>query len=151
MKENKFSVKFFQGLKGMWATEFQRALGEDADYILCDGFCSEDYPFKGAKDLGKHFYEEFGKYSVSIGMYYAVCQALWQTIEKAGTLDGAKVRQAVLDNVFDTVNGTVDSDERGIALFPLAGLRWWKGRQWVIYPFDFAKYKLKVAPPWDKR
>jgi branched-chain amino acid transport system substrate-binding protein len=151
MKENKFSVKYFQGLKGTWATEFQKALGRDADYVLCDGFWSEDYPFKGAKELGKRFYEEFGKNSVGIGMYYAVCQILFQAVEKAGTLNGAKVRQAVLDNEFETVNGKVKYDEKGVALFPLADFQWWKGRQRVIYPFHLAKYKIKPAPPWEKR
>jgi branched-chain amino acid transport system substrate-binding protein len=138
-------------MKGTWATAFYNALGRDADYVLCDGFWSEDYPFKGAKEVGKRFYEEFGKYSVGVGMYYAVCQTLFQAIEKAGTLDGAKVRQGVLANVFETVNGKVKYDERGVALFPLADFQWWNGKQQVVYPFDLARYKVKTAPPWDRR
>lgn len=151
MKENKFSVKSFQGMKGTWATAFYNALGRDADYVLCDGFWSEDYPFKGAKELGKRFVRDYGKHSVGIGMYYAVCQTLFQAIGKAGTLDGAKVRQAVLDNVFETVNGKVKYDGRGVALFPLADFQWWEGKQQVIYPLDLAKYKIKPSPAWDKR
>jgi len=151
MKKLNFSVKFFHGMKGTWATEFYEALGKDAQYVFCDGFWSGDYPFKGAKELGARYYKEFGKHSVSAGMYYALCQTLWQAIEKAGTLDSAKVRQVVLDNQFDTVNGKVDYDERGIALFPLADLQWWKGKQQVIYPFEYSKSKVKIAPPWNKR
>jgi branched-chain amino acid transport system substrate-binding protein len=151
MKEMNFSVKFFQGFKGTWPTDFYNALGEDADYILCDGFWSEDYPFPGAKELGEAYYKEFNSRSVSVGMYYAVCQILWQAIEKAGTLDSAKVRQAVLDNQFETVNGRVDYDQRGIALFPEADLQWWKGKQEVVYPLEYSRFKVKVAPAWDKR
>jgi branched-chain amino acid transport system substrate-binding protein len=151
MKENDLSVKVFQGMKGTWAPEFVEALGKDSDYIVYDAFWSEDYPFKGAKDLGKRYTKEFEQQAVGAGMYYAVCQTLFQAIEKAGTLDGAKVRQAVLDNKFETVNGPVDYDERGIALFPLGDGQWLNGKRRSIYPFDLAKYKLKIAPPWDKR
>jgi branched-chain amino acid transport system substrate-binding protein len=151
MKDLNFNLKFFHGMKGTWAAEFYKALGKDADYVFCDGFWSEDYPFKGANKLGVCYYKEHGKYSVSVGMYYALCQILWQAIEKAGTLDSAKVRQAVLDNQFDTVNGKVDYDERGIALFPLAEFQWWNGKQQVVYPFEYSKLKVKIAPPWDQR
>jgi len=151
MKENNLNVKHFCGMKGTWATKFYEALGKDAEYIFCDGFWSMDYPFPGAKKLGECYYKEHGKYSVSVGMYYALCQVLWQAIEKAGTLDSAKVRQAVLYNEFDTVMGKVDYDERGIALFPLAQFQWWNGKQQVIYPFEYSKFKVKIVPPWDKR
>jgi len=151
MKENNFSVKFFHGWKSTWATEFYEALGKDAEYIFCDGFWSMDYPFPGAKELGQCYYKEHGRYSVSVGMYYALCQILWQAVEKAGTLDSEKVRQAVLYNEFDTVMGKVDYDERGIALFPLAEFQWWKGKQQIVYPFEYSKFEVKIAPPWDKR
>ncbi len=151
MKEMNFSVKFFSGLKGTWATEFYKALGKDADYILCDGFWSMDYPFAGAKELGEQFHEEFGKYSVSVGMYYALCQILWQAIERAGTLDSAKIRQAVLNNEFDTVMGKVDYDDRGVALFRLAEFQWWNGKQELVYPLERSKFEVMIAPPWDSR
>jgi len=151
MRKMNFSVKFFQGYKGTWASEFYKSLGKDADYIFCDGFWSEDYPFPNAKELGERYYKDFGKHSVGAGMYYAVCQILWQAIEKAGTLDSAQVRQAVLDNKFDTVMGKVDYDERGIAIFTPAYFQWWKGKQEIIYPFEYSKFKLKITPPWNKR
>ena len=97
------------------------------------------------------YYDHYGKYSTNVGMYYAVAQTLFQAIEKAGTLDSAKVRQAVLDNTFETVNGPVDYDEKGVALFPLGDNQWLKGKRRNIYPFDLAKYKVKAAPPWEKR
>ena len=151
MKENKLNVKVFQGMKGTWPNEVAEALGRDADYVLYDAFWSEDYPFKGAKNLGKRYTKKHGTQAVGIGMYYAVAQTLFQAIEKAGTLDSAKVRQAVLDNVFETVNGPVDYDEKGVALFPLGDGQWLKGKRRSVYPFDQAKYKVEAAPPWDKR
>jgi len=151
IKERNLSVKFLQGWKGTWPVEFWKALGPDTENIMCDGFWSMDYPFAGAKALGEKYFQEHGKYSVGIGMYYALCQILWEAIEKAGTLDGAKVRQAVLDNQFDTMNGKVDYDEKGVAIFPCPDFQWRDGKQTVIYPIELASTKPQPMKPWDQR
>ena len=151
MKENKLNVKYFHGWKGTWAGEFWGALGKDAQYVLSDGFWSMDFPYPGARQLGERYYEKFKKYSVSVGATYGLCQILWQAIEKAGTLDSAKVRQAVLDNEFQTVMGKVKYDANGVATFVSTANQWWDGKQMTVYPFNATKYKIKLAPPWDKR
>jgi branched-chain amino acid transport system substrate-binding protein len=151
MKESKFSVSYLHGWKGTWAGEFYKALGKDGQYILCDGFWSMDMPFKGAKELGERYYKAFEKYSVSVGATYALCQILWQAIENAGNLDGAKVRQAVLDGKFETVMGPVKYEENGVALFTSTASQWWDGKQQMVYPFEYSKWELKLAPPWNER
>ena len=151
MKENNLNVKYFHGWKGTWAGEFWKALGKDAQYILCDGFWSMDFPFPGAKELGERYYDHFKKYSVSVGALYGLCQILWQAIEKAGTLDSAKVRQAVLDNQFETVMGKVKYNKDGVAVFTSTASQWWNGKQMTVYPFEWTDYKIKLAPPWNER
>ena len=151
MKENNLSVKYFHGWKGAWAGEFWKALGKDAQYILCDGFWSMDFPFPGAKELGERYYNQFKKHSVSVGALYGLCQILWQAIEKAGTLDSAKVRQAVLNNEFETVMGKVNYGKNGVAVFESTASQWWNGKQMTVYPFKWTDYKIKLAPPWNKR
>lgn len=151
MKESNFNVSYMHGWKGTWAGEFYKALGKAGQYILCDGFWSMDMPFKGAKELGERYYKDFGKYSVSAGATYGLCQVLWQAIENAGTLDGAKVRQAVLDGTFETVMGPVDYDENGVAIFTSTASQWWDGKQQMVYPFEYSKWDLKLAPPWNER
>lgn len=151
MKENNLNVKYFHGWKGTWAGEFWKALGKDAQYILCDGFWSMDFPFPGARKLGERYYNHFKKYSVSVGALYGLCQILWQAIEKAGTLDSAKVRQAVLDNEFETVMGKVKYNKDGVAVFTSTASQWWNGKQMTVYPFEWTEYKIKLAPPWNKR
>lgn len=143
MKERGLKLKYFQGWKGTWPNEFWDTLGKDAQNVMCDGFWSMDYPFPGAKELGEQYHKDHGRNSVGVGMYYATCQTLWQAIEKAGTLDGAKIRQAVLDNVFETVNGQVDYDERGVALFPTADFQWRDGKREVLYPIEYATTKVQ--------
>jgi branched-chain amino acid transport system substrate-binding protein len=101
--------------------------------------------------LGERYYKKYQKYSVSVGMMYALCQVLFQAVEKAGTVDGEKVRQAVLDNEFDTMMGKIRYNDKGIGLFHLAFFQWWNGKQQTVFPFEYTKYKAKIAPPWDKR
>jgi branched-chain amino acid transport system substrate-binding protein len=151
LKENKLNIKWFQGFKGTWSNEFWDALGSDAEGILLDGFWSMDYAFPGAKQLGEQYHKDFKKYSVSAGFYYATAHVLFQAIEKAGTLDDLKVRQAVMENEFMSVNGPVKYNEKGIALFPLGNLQWRGGKQVLLYPLDRAKVKGVPIVPWDQR
>ncbi len=101
--------------------------------------------------MGERYHKEFREYSVNVGLPYALCQVLFQAIEKAGTTDGAKVRQAVLDNTFDTVMGPVKYSAEGVALFQEISPQWWDGKQMLIYPPGYATWKIKLAPPWEKR
>jgi branched-chain amino acid transport system substrate-binding protein len=153
MKEAGLTLKYFHGYKGTWTTDFAKALGNDAQYVLADGFWSEDFSYPRAKELGERYTKQFGKRSVSIGLYYALCQILWEAVEKAGTLDGAKVRQAVLTTEFKgTTMGDVKYSPEGVAIFQLGAFQWWDGQLKTVYPFNMSGgYKVKVAPPWDKR
>jgi branched-chain amino acid transport system substrate-binding protein len=110
VKEARLNLKYLYGYKGTWNTDFWNALGKDANYVLADGFWAEDWPFPKAKELGERYYKQFNKRSVSIGEYYALCQTLFTAIERAGTLNGAKVRDAVMKTHFiDTVMGDINT------------------------------------------
>jgi branched-chain amino acid transport system substrate-binding protein len=152
MKEVGLNLKYLHGYKGTWGTEFWNALGKDAQYILADGFWSETYPYPKAKELGEMYYQKFHKRSVSIGLFYAICQTLFKAIEESGTLDGAKVREAVLTTDFKgTVMGDIKYNPDGTAVFPLAGFQWNNGVLQRVYPFIEGASKVMVAPPWDAR
>ena len=152
MKENNFSVKYFEGIKGAWTAEFSKPLGKDAQYVLCDGFWSETFPYPGCKELGERFHKKYGKYSLSTGLFYALAQILWSAIEKAGTLGSAEVREAVLTNEFKgTTMGDIKYNPDGTALFKAILCQWWDGKQRLVYPFSNDTWKLRLAPPWDKR
>jgi branched-chain amino acid transport system substrate-binding protein len=152
MKENKFSVKYFHGYKGTWQAEFSRALGKDAQYVLADGFWSESFPYPKASELGKLYYDKFQKQSVSVGLWYATAQILWQAIERAGTLDSAKVRAAVVNNEFKgTTMGDIKYGPEGTAVFDQAAFQWIDGQLRLVYPQVKGVAKVQAAPSWDKR
>ena len=149
-KEFRYRAKFLHGFKGTWGTEFWDTLDTDAQYILADGFWSEDFPFPGNKELGKMYYQDNKKQSVSIGMFYALCQTLFSAIEKAGTLDGAKVREAVLSTQFKgTTMGDLKYSPDGLALLKITANQWWDGKLKLVYPIVEGGWKVKLAPPWD--
>jgi branched-chain amino acid transport system substrate-binding protein len=151
LKKNNYNVPYIHTWKGAWTGKFWKDLGKDAQYIVCDGFWSMDYPFEGAKELGEQYYEKFNEYSVTVGLSYALAKILFESIEKAGSLDGAKVRQAVLAHTFKTVMGDVKYNKEGLALFPQIAAQWWDGKQMLVYPTQYAIWEIKLAPAWDKR
>lgn len=151
MKKNNLNVKYLHGFQGTWPVEFGQVLGRDAQYVVTDGHWSERYKAPGAKELGQRYYRKFHKHSVSIGAFYALAQILWQAIEKAGYLDPALVRQAVLEGEFKTTLGNIDYNSKGVGFYPSPAFQWIDGQQVLIYPFNLADQKLQMAPPWDQR
>lgn len=152
MKEIGLSVKYMHGWKGLWSWKFWKELGPDAQYMICDGFWSETYPYPGAAGLGQKFLDRFKRHSVSIGLFYACCQILWSAIEKAGTLDSAAVRNAVLHTPFTgTVIGDVKYSPEGIAYIQSTANQWVNGQQKMIYPLGQGAAKIKMILPWNER
>jgi branched-chain amino acid transport system substrate-binding protein len=152
MKEAGLNVKYFHGYKGTWAHEFYNALGPDAEGILMDGFWSEDFPYTGAKELGMRYAKEFDKHSVSIGLFYGLCQILWEAIEKAGSLDSAAIKEAVLTNEFKgTVMGDIKYGDNNVAIHLSTAHQWNKGYQELSYPIIEGGWKTQAMKPWKKR
>lgn len=47
--------------------------------------------------------------------------------------------------------GPVKYAEDGHAKFPAVAAQWWDGKQMLVYPSEYATWKVKPAPPWDQR
>lgn len=147
MKEQDLKLKYIHGWKGFWTTEFVEDLGEDANYIIHDGFWTEKSGAPGAKELGERFRKEFKKDSVSVGLYYANPQILAMAIEKAGSFKSEKVRNAVFGGEFKgTVMGDAKFNDKGLAFKPLIALQWWNGERMPVYPPVPEVWELKLAP-----
>ncbi|MBN1832267.1 MAG: amino acid ABC transporter substrate-binding protein [Deltaproteobacteria bacterium] len=147
MKEQDLRLKYIHGWKGFWTTEFVEDLGKESNYIIHDGFWTEKSGAPGAQELGERFRKEFKKDSVSVGLYYANPQILAMAIEKAGSYDSAKVRDAVFGGEFmGTVMGDVKFNDKGLAFKPLIALQWWNGERMPVYPPVPDVWELKLAP-----
>ena len=152
-KEADFNIKYLHGNKGTVSNEFYSALGKDADYVLADGLWSPEWPYPKAKEIGDRYQKEFHRDSQAIGLYYALAQTLLMAIEKAGTADGAKVRQTVMTTPFKgTVMGDIKYKPDGVAVFINGAFQWWEGKLKTVFPFELSGgWKLKLAPPWKER
>ena len=152
MKENNFSVKYFHGYKGTGQAAFAKSLGKDSQYIVTDGFWSDNFPYPKAKELGKRFYDKFQRQSTTAGLWYATAQTLLKAIERAGTLDSAKVREAVVNHEFKgTTMGNVKYGPEGAATFNPTASQWINGQLKLIFPSVKGSSKVQPAPAWDKR
>jgi branched-chain amino acid transport system substrate-binding protein len=152
IKQNQLNLKYIHGYKGFWPGEFYKALGKDADYIIHDGFWAETLPYPGAEEIGQRYKDDHdGRDSVSIGLYYSNPWVLAQAIEKAGSIDSAKVRDVVFSGNFvakGTPMGDLKFSEKGLCLTPILALQWMDGKRLPVFP---KVYELKWMPSWDQR
>ncbi len=156
MKEADFAPKYVWGARGFWPIEFGEALGKDANYMVSDGHWAEALGAPGSKELGDKYRAEFGatKYSVTIGNFYALVQALAQAIEAAGSIDNKKVRDVFYSGTFvakDTTEGDLAFNKQGLAQFDAVALQWMDGKRMPVYPISPDIWTLKLIPPWDER
>ncbi len=145
MKEQGLKVPYIHGWKGFWPREFEKAMGKDANYIIHDGFWSDKSGAPGEKELQERFVKKFKKDSVSVGLSYANPQILAMAIEKAGSFESAKVRDAVFGGEFKgTMMGDVKYNEKGLCFKPLIAMQWWNGKRMPIYPANPKVWELKL-------
>jgi branched-chain amino acid transport system substrate-binding protein len=158
IKAQNLNLKYIHGWKGFWDIQFPNALGKDANYILHDGFWVETLPYPGDAELGQKFRDAHnGQDSVSVGLPYASVQVVAMAIEKAGSYESAKVRDAVFGGTFKgTVMGDLTFDAAGICDTPLLAMQWMNvqangvGAQRIpIWPQ--VGNTLQWMPPWDQR
>lgn len=146
IKRTYLPLKYIFCWRGAWSYKFWEALGQDAQYVFSDGFWSDTYPYKNAKELGERFRAEFNDNSVSVGEFYATAQILFQAIEDAGSLDPVRIRLAVLRGKFETVMGQIQYNEHGVALFECVAFQWVDGKQKLVYPLNLATGHPQMLP-----
>ncbi len=148
IQDGDLKLRYIHGFQGFWPSEFYKALGEKANYIIHDGFWVENNGAPMSKDLGARFKKQFGRDSVSAGHHYAAVQILAAAVEKAGSVDSAKVRDAVFNGSFKgtTLGGDIKFDGKGIAVTQSLALQWWNGERMPVWPPLPSVWKLKLIP-----
>lgn len=84
---------------------------------------------------------------------YAGCQVLTEAVRRAGSLDGGKIRDAILKLNFNTAFGAfkVDADGRQIA-HKMVTIQWQDGKRAIVWPEELAPGKPRFpTPPWSQR
>lgn len=140
--------------------EWGTTLKGDGNFVLGGSQWTNAVTYKGDDVFGtsKNFYDMFVKkyngepaYQAADG---AACGIAFQkAIEKAGTLDPKKVRDALAGLDFTTFYGQIKFDDRGINIYkPMVVEQWQDGKKLTVWPAEVASAKpMWPAPAWDKR
>jgi branched-chain amino acid transport system substrate-binding protein len=159
-KELGFNPKGYAFSVGPSIPDFQTTLRADAEYVLggTQWTPALKYPgtdlFKTPSAYNEVYKARFGyepAYQSADGTACGVAFA--KAIEAAGTLDPAKVRDAIAKLDFMTFYGQIKFDERGINTFkPMAVEQWQKGQKVTVFPQDVANGKaIWPTPAWNAR
>ncbi|MFN8536904.1 MAG: amino acid ABC transporter substrate-binding protein [Thermomicrobiales bacterium] len=159
-KELGFNAKGYAFSVGPSIPDFQTTLKGDADYVLGGTQWTPVLKYQGT-DLFKtpgayndQYKARFGyepAYQSADGTACGV--AFVKAIETAGTLDPAKVRDAIAKLDFMSFYGQIKFDDRGINIYkPMAVEQWQKGQKVTVFPADVANGKaLWPTPAWNAR
>lgn len=148
---------------GPSSPEFRENLKSNADYIFGATQWTEalkyvgDDPWKTPKAYAEAFRAWDPKYRdipYQVAESSAAVLAFWRAIEKAGSLDPTKVRDAIAALDLMTFYGRVKFDSRGINVFKPMAIEQLQpdGRKYTVWPASVAeKDALYPMPAWDKR
>jgi branched-chain amino acid transport system substrate-binding protein len=128
----------------LWLSESPGQRVEDGVYSRVTWLPSDPRPMSQKFDAD--FRELFGvepEYHSAGG--YACGQVLQQAVAATGSLDNARLREALLSQAFETVMGPLRYGEDGlpIASFPVA--QWQKGRPEIVFPKEAKTKDALVA------
>jgi branched-chain amino acid transport system substrate-binding protein len=111
--------------------------------------------YPGAREFVEAHRKEFPGADLSYhsAAGYAGCQVLTEAIRRAGSLDGAKVRAAILDMNLNTVYGGFRVDRDGIqTAHTMLTFQWQDGKKVIVWPDELAPGKPRFpTPPWSER
>ena len=154
LKQFKINPKFVGLTVGPPVPSFVKALGRDAEYIFGPVQWSKDLNFKdplfgSTEGYVKAFRKKFGhdpEYHSAGGT--AAALTLQLALEKAGSLDVKKVREALLNMKVETFYGVIGFDETGkINTKKMAVVQIQGGKPVTVYPTPKAK-PVYPKPEW---
>jgi len=114
---------------------------------------ARQYP--AAREFVESYRKEFpgADLSYQTAQGYGECQILLEGIRRAGSLDGDKVRDAILKMDIHTVFGRFKVDQDGVQIaHKMLMLQWQDGRKVIVWPEELAPGKPRFpTPPWSQR
>ena len=161
MKEQNFNGKAYGYSVGPDTPDFRKTLGKDAEYVFGGTQWSPTARYQGAPGFvkdSKTYSDLFTKKYGHVPDYHnaestASCLAFQYAIQKAGSLDPLKVRDALAALDVVTFYGILKFDSRGINVYkPMAVNQIQKGQLMTVWPLGVQNAKpLYPTPDWNKR
>ena len=114
---------------------------------------ARQYP--GAQEFVDSYRKEFpsAPLSYQTAQGYGSCQILLQAIRRAGSIDGEKVRAAILEMDIHTVFGGFKVDPDGVQIgHRMLLLQWQDGKKVIVWPEELAPGRPRFpTPAWNQR
>ena len=160
-KEQNVSAKVFGYSVGPDTPDFRKTLGKDANFVFGGTQWSPTAKYKGGPGFigdSKVYAAAFEKKYGHVPDYHnaestATCLAFQYAIQKAGSLDPDKVRDALAALDVVTFYGILKFDSRGINIYkPMATNQIQNGDLKTVWPTGVQNAKpLYPTPDWNKR
>jgi len=160
-KEQNVNAKIFGYSVGPDTPDYRKTLGKDANWVFGGTQWSPTAKYEGAPGFigdSKVYAAAFEKKYGHVPDYHnaestAACLAFQYAIEKAGSLDPLKVRDALQALDVVTFYGILKFDSRGINMYkPMAVNQIQNGNLMTVWPLGVQNAKpMYPTPPWDKR
>jgi branched-chain amino acid transport system substrate-binding protein len=148
--------------------KFYEILGKDAEFVYgaslwdpelvtlrAGGLIPIARQYPGAREFVESHKREFPRadlsYQTAAG--YAICQILVEAVKRAGALESAKIREAILTMDLNTVFGPFKVDQDGFQIaHKMLLFQWQDGKKVIVWPEELAPGKPRFpTPPWSQR
>ena len=114
---------------------------------------ARQYP--GAREFVESYRKEFPGADLSFqsAAGYGGCQILVEAIRRAGSLNGEKLRDAILKMNHNTVYGAFRVDRDGVQVaHKMLLVQWQDGKKVIVWPEELAANQPRFpTPPWSQR
>ena len=153
MKELAYSPKLTMFIRAPDPPVWSKNLGKDGDYVVLGPGWHHAFTAPGVKELNDAHVKKVGRPADPIaGPAYACVQILAAAIDKAGSTDRDKIRDAIAATNMPTVVGAVKFRPDGTGTVGAVFLQWLNGKQEMVWPREGATAKLAYpAPPFASR
>jgi len=153
MKELDFNPKLALLIRAPDPPVWSKNLGKDGDYVLLAPGWHHAVRHPGVAELNQAHAQRFGRPADPItGPAYACVQILAAALNRAGTADRERVRDAIAATDMTTVIGPVKFRADGTGIVQSVFIQWINGKQELVWPKEFQTAPLAYpAPPFAQR
>jgi branched-chain amino acid transport system substrate-binding protein len=153
---------------GVDTIKFYEDLGRDAEFVYgatawvpelvelrAGGLIPIARQYPGAREFVESYKKEFpgadSSYHAAAG--FGGCEILVEAIRRSGSLDGEKLREAILRIDRNTVFGRFKVDPTGVQIgHKMLTIQWQDGKKVIVWPEELAPGKPRFpTPPWSER
>jgi len=153
MQELGYAPRFLLINRAADAPVWTRNLGKQGDYVTVIGGWHHAVKYPGVAELNEAHQKRLGRPAdPAVGPSYACVQVVANAIQRAGSLDREKIRDAMAATNMMTVAGPVRFNPDGTGQVRSVAVQWLNGKQELVWPKDFATKPFAYpAPPFQPR